>query len=355
MADESYQDKTEKPSPKKLADARKKGQVAKSREIPSVCILLFSLTVFYFIGSDILLNITEFMKFSLHNISGNDFQRASLYKYLLSVSMQFMKIVFPLMLTVFIIGILSNVAQFGFIFSGEPLALKLSKLDPVKGIKKLISLRSLIELVKSLVKVLVVGCAAYLILKSEADNFASLVEMSINDIFSFMCIISFKMSIYICVILGTLAVFDYFFQKWQHEKDLKMTKQEVKEEHKQREGDPKVKARIRQVQTEMAQRRMMEDVPGADVIITNPTRLAIALKYDPGKMLAPKVLAKGSGFIAQKIREIAIQKDIPIVEQKPLARVLYKAVEIGDFVPSNLYRAVAEVLAYVYRLKKGNI
>jgi flagellar biosynthetic protein FlhB len=149
-----------------------------------------------------------------------------------------------------------------------------------------------------------------------------------------------------------LAVLDFIFQRWQHEKDLRMTKQEVKEENKQREGDPIVKSRIRQVQMEMAQRRMMDDVPKADVVITNPTRLAIAIKYDASKMIAPKVLAKGSGFIAQKIREIAIEKGIPLVEQKPLAQALYKTVEIGDIIPSNLYKAVAEILAYVYRLKK---
>ena len=355
MADESFQEKTEKPSPKKLADARKKGQIAKSREIPSVCILLVSLAVFYFIGSRMLMDMIEFMKYMLRDMSNNEFQNLFIYNYFLSISIKFIKIVSPLMLSIFVIGILSHVAQFGFLFSTEPLAPKLSKMDPVKGMKKIISLKSLVELFKSLIKISIVIGVAYVILKSESHKFVSLIEMSVNDIFAFMGIIAFKISIYICVVLGIMAVFDYFFQRWQHAKDLKMTKQEVKEEHKQREGDPKVKSRIRQVQMEMAQRRMMEDVPNADVIITNPTRLAIAVKYDPDQMIAPKVLAKGSGYIAQKIKEIAKEKDILIVEQKPLAQALYKVVEIGDTIPSNLYKAVAEVLAYVYRLKRGNI
>jgi flagellar biosynthetic protein FlhB len=352
MAEESFQEKTEQPSSKKISDARKKGQVVKSREIPSVLILLVSLAVFYLIGSSMFMNISEFMRYLFLNISRDEFQNASLYSYCLTIAIKFTKIVFPLMAAVFVAGILSHVVQFGFLFSSEALTPKLSKIDPLKGMKRIISLKALIELLKSLLKILVVGSIAYIILLNESENFMSLVEMSIENIFSFMGLISFKMSIYICAVLIVLAALDFIFQRWQHEKDLRMTKQEVKEENKQREGDPIVKSRIRQVQMEMAQRRMMDDVPKADVVITNPTRLAIAIKYDANKMIAPKVLAKGSGFIAQKIREIAIEKGIPLVEQKPLAQALYKTVEIGDIIPSNLYKAVAEILAYVYRLKK---
>ena len=351
MAEESFQEKTEKPSPKKISDARKKGQVAKSREIPSVFILIVSLAVFYFSGSAMFMNIAEFMKYMFQNISRNEFQSSSLYSYFISVSIQFIKIIFPLMIAVFIAGILSHIIQFGFLFSGEALTPKLSKLDPLKGMKKIISLKALAELLKSLIKIVVISSVAYIILKSESNQFISLIEMSVDNIFSMMGLISLRISIYICSALSVLAILDYLFQRWQHEKDLRMTKQEVKEENKQREGDPIVKSRIRQLQMEMAQRRMMDDVPNADVVITNPTRLAIALKYDVGKTVAPKVLAKGSGFIAQKIREIATEKDIPIVEQKPLAQALYKTVEIGDIIPSNLYKAVTEILAYVYRLK----
>ena len=233
MAEESFQEKTEKPSPKKISDARKKGQVAKSREIPSVFILMVSLAVFYFIGSAMFANIAEFMKYMFQNISRNEFQNASLYSYFISVSIKFIKIMFPLMIAVFIAGILSHIIQFGFLFSGEALTPKLSKLDPLKGMKKIISLKALVELLKSLIKIVVIGSVAYIILKSESKQFVSLIEMSVDNIFSMMGLISLKISIYICSALSVLAILDYLFQRWQHEKDLRMTKQEVKEEKEQ--------------------------------------------------------------------------------------------------------------------------
>jgi flagellar biosynthetic protein FlhB len=175
-------------------------------------------------------------------------------------------------------------------------------------------------------------------------------QLSVGNIIGFIGQVSFQMCFYTCMVLFLMAVLDYAYTKWQHQHDLKMTKQEVKDEHKQREGDPSVKARIRSVQREMARKRMMEAVPEATVVITNPTHLAIALKYEEG-MPAPIVVAKGAGFVAQKIRSIATDNDIPLVENKPLARTIFKSTEIGDFIPAELYRAVAEILAYVYRLK----
>ena len=187
--------------------------------------------------------------------------------------------------------------------------------------------------------------------RKEADNFPLLIGMDVWEILVFIGQVSFKICFYTCVVLILLAALDFAFQKWQHTKGLKMTKQEVKDEAKQSEGDPKIKSRIRSAQMEMARRRMMEAIPEAAVIITNPTRLAIALQFDAKKMTAPKVTAKGSGFIAERIREIAKEHNIPIVEEKPLAQTLYKSVEINDLIPVSLYKAVAEILAYVYRLK----
>jgi len=186
--------------------------------------------------------------------------------------------------------------------------------------------------------------------REEVDKFPLLIRMEIWEILIFIGQVSFKICFYTCIVLIILAALDFAFQKWQHIKGLKMTKQEVKDEAKQSEGDPKIKSRIRRAQMEMARRRMMEAVPNADVIITNPTRLAIALQFDAKKMTAPMVTAKGSGFIAERIREIAKEHNIPIVEEKPLARILYKSVEIDDMIPVSLYQAVAEILAYVYRL-----
>jgi flagellar biosynthetic protein FlhB len=217
--------------------------------------------------------------------------------------------------------------------------------------KRFVSLKSLVELGKSIIKILFIGGIAYLILKSDLEEFPNLIQQEVGQIVVFIARVSLKLFFLVSLAMIVLAVLDYIYQRWQYEQDLKMTKQEVKDEFKQSQGDPKVKARIRGVQLEMARRRMMEAVPEADVVITNPTHLAIALKFDSREMIAPRVVAKGAGFVAQRIREIAEENRIPLVEEKPLAQALYKMVEIGDYIPAELYRAVAEVLAYVYRLK----
>jgi len=199
---------------------------------------------------------------------------------------------------------------------------------------------------------IIIGGVAVLVLSSEIDQAPNLVRLDISQILSFVGMVAFKICLYACLVLAVMAALDYAFQRWQHEEKLKMTKQEVKDEARQREGDPKVKARIRSVQIEMARRRMMEAVPGATVVVTNPTHLAVALKFEAAAMVAPQVVAKGAGHVAARIKELAKAHGVPVIEQKPLAQALFKAVEIGDFIPSNLYRAVAEILAYVYRLKR---
>ena len=351
MPQESYQEKTEPATPKRRQEARKRGQVAQSREIPSALVLLSGLGFFAFSGSWIFLNLSELMGGVFQNIGSLNFDGSSVYPLLSELFQRVFMILMPLMLVVLVAGIAANLLQIGFLFTGEPLVPKLSKLDPVKGIKKLFSLRSLVELVKSLFKVVFVGGIAFLLLKGELETIPSLMQMGVGDILSFIGKVAFKICFYTCLVLIVLAALDYAYQRWQHERELKMTKQEVKDELKQREGDPTVKARIKRVQREMSQRRMMEMVPEADVVVTNPHSLAIALKYKAEGMIAPKVIAKGAGFIAERIKEIARERGIPIVENKPLARTLYKLVEVGDFIPENLYRAVAEILAYVYRLK----
>jgi flagellar biosynthetic protein FlhB len=241
--------------------------------------------------------------------------------------------------------------QIGFQISTEAMSLKLSKLDPISSMKRFVSLKSLIELGKSIIKILFVGGIAYLVVKSDLKEFPYLVQQEVGQIILFIAKVSLKLFFFVCLAMIVLAILDYIYQRWQYEQDLKMTKQEVKDEFKQTYGDPKVKARIRGVQQEMARRRMMEAVPEADVVITNPTHLAIALKFDAREMIAPRVVAKGAGFVAERIREIAAENQIPIIEEKPLAQALFKMVEIGGYIPAELYRAVAEVLAYVYRLK----
>jgi flagellar biosynthetic protein FlhB len=208
----------------------------------------------------------------------------------------------------------------------------------------------MVEVAKAVFKIVIVGGMAYATLFKEMDNIPALVELEISQIIAFMGHVALRLGYYTCLVLMVLAGIDYLFQIWQHERDLRMTKQEIKDEHRQYEGDPMVRSRIRAVQREMAMKRMMEAVPDATVVITNPTHFAVALKFDRS-MPAPKVVAKGAGHIAQKIKSLAIENDVPVIEQKPLARALYKNVDIDQYIPADLYHAVAEILAYVYRLK----
>jgi flagellar biosynthetic protein FlhB len=352
MADAAAQDKTEKATPRRRREARKKGQVAQSKEISSVMILMTIMGVFYFAGTWILYNLTGVFTGIYENIGtlplGNATEAGlflrTIFEYLISI-------LFPVFLPIMVAAVVANVAQVGFEMHARPMKPKLSKLNPISGMKKFVSLKSLVELVKSLLKIVIVGGVAYAIIDKEMHYFPSLMKHSVVDILLFIASATFKIFIYVSLVLIILAVLDYVYQRYQHEKSIKMTKQEVKDEHKQSEGDPKIKARIRSVQLEMAQRRMMEAIPEADVVITNPTHLALAVKFDAKEMTAPTVLAKGSGFMAERIKEVAREHHIPIVEDKPLAQAMFKMVEIGDYIPVELYRAVAEVLAYVYRLK----
>lgn len=354
MPQKGGQEKTEKPTPKKLADARKKGQVAKSPEVSSAFILLGSLGVLLFAGPWMFGALNEFMQGIFANLGTLHIEGGSARAFLLEVFEQVLIILMPLMVVLMIVGLGANLMQVGFLFTSEPFAPKLSKFNPIKGAKKFVSLRALVDLLKSVLKILFIGGIAYLVLMGEIDIIPSLIEMSVGQILSFICIASLKIFFYASLAMLVLAVIDFIYQKWQHTKDLMMSKQEVKDEMKQSEGDPQVKSKIRQAQREMAMRRMMQAVPEADVIITNPTSLAIALKYDAKEMVAPQIVAKGAGFVAERIKEIAKENDVPIVEDKPLAQVLYKAGEIGDSIPDSLYRAIAEILAYVYRLRQIN-
>lgn len=353
MAEESQQEKTEKPSPRKLEKAKQQGNVPKSVEVPSALILLTSMSIFIFSGSWMFWNLSNFMGGVFRNAGTLHLDEASLQPFIFEVLNQLFVIIMPLMVAVLIAGIFGNVIQFGFLLTSEPFVPKLSKFNPIKGLKKIVALKSFVEVIKALCKFGFIGSIAFLVVKSEMDAFPSLMLMSVQDILSFIGTVSFKICFNVCLALIALAAIDYTYQRWQHEKDNRMTKQEVRDEAKQTEGDPKVKGKIKQIQLETARRRMMEQVPKADVVITNPTHLAIAIKYEHKKMMAPQVIAKGAGIIAQKIKEVAKNNDIPIIENKPLAQTIFKIVELGAYIPVNLYRAVAEILAYVYKLKEN--
>jgi len=353
MPEGKDQEKTEPATPKRRQEAREKGQVAISREIPSVAILLVALGVFSIAGSWMFGRLSTLMRHVFQNAATTErFDIPLVTTILAQMVDQVFIVLLPIMGAALVAGVGAHVAQIGFLFTGKPLAPKLDKLNPIAGMKRFFSLRSLAELVKALVKVIIIGGVAVLVLSSEIDQAPNLVRLDISQILSFVGMVAFKICLYACLVLAVMAALDYAFQRWQHEEKLKMTKQEVKDEARQREGDPKVKARIRSVQIEMARRRMMEAVPGATVVVTNPTHLAVALKFEAAAMVAPQVVAKGAGHVAARIKELAKAHGVPVIEQKPLAQALFKAVEIGDFIPSNLYRAVAEILAYVYRLKR---
>jgi flagellar biosynthetic protein FlhB len=350
MSGESGQEKTEQATPKKQDDARKKGQVAQSREIPSVVVLLSAMTVFFFSGAWMFNQLGDIMRVVFSQLYQRNFIIETAHLLLWEIFQRIFLILAPLLSAVIIAGILSNVSQTGFLLTGDALTPKFNKLNPISGIKRLFSLRSMVEVVKSIIKIIIIGSMAYAMLRKDMDDIPALVFLSIPDILAFFGKAAFNLGLYTCVVLILLAAIDLLFQRWQHSRDLRMTKQEVKDEHRQREGDPMVRSRIRAVQREMAMKRMMDSVPDATVVITNPTHLAVALKFESG-MQAPQVVAKGAGLIAERIKTIANEHDVPIIEQKPLARALFKSVEIDQYIPGDLYHAVAEILAYVYRLK----
>ena len=349
MAEE---EKTEQATPKKKEDAVKEGQVGKSKEVPSVLVLLSSLMLLFFWGPELGKSLMEAMRtcfIEAANFHMENQDRA--VTFLTTIAFKVELMLLPVFAVAVLAALLGNYIQIGFLISTKAIMPKLSKLDPIKGVKKLFSIQSLAELVKNILKIIIICSVAYWTIKGEIHRIFPMVQMEVLDISAIITSVALKIAFRITLVLIILAILDYAFQKWKYEKDLRMSHQEVKDELKQREGDPLVKSRIRSVQREMAKKRMMSAVPEADVVITNPLRLAVALEYLREKMSAPKVTAKGAGLVAEKIREIATENNIPLVEDKPLARSLYRDVEIGREIPATLYQAVAGVLSYVYRLK----
>jgi flagellar biosynthetic protein FlhB len=355
MPEKPFQEKTEQATPKRKQEARRKGQVGKSKEVVSLCVLVAGILFLFFEGKEMAQSLGNMMQKTFLDIPGvasGDFNTVAFCE---ESAEYFLKMVLPIMLVVSLVAVLANYVQIGFIWSVEPLAPKVSKINPVEGAKRIFSKRSLVELGKSVAKIIIVGWAAFSTLKGELGHLAELSYQDKIQILSYLGESSLKVVTRSCYVIALLALLDYLYQRWEFSQSLKMTKQEVKEEFKQTEGDPMVKARIRSIQREMARRRMMEEVKKADVVITNPTHLSVALRYDSANMSAPKVVAKGAEKLAFKIRKIASDNGVPLFENKALAQNLYKTVDIGQEIPNAFYRAVAEILAYVYGLKKKQI
>ena len=266
------------------------------------------------------------------------------------------KMIAPFCALLAVVGILTGIGQTGPNITLKPLAPKFNKMDPIKGAKRaFFSMRAIVELVKSLLKITIVSALATWTIKGMFADYILLLDKDVEQFFSYLVQQMFKLSLRIALLLLGIAILDLLWQRYDRNKKLRMSMQEIKEERKQQEGDPHVKSRIRNIQMQVARKRMMADVKEADVVVTNPTHIAVALKYDQTRMTAPIVLAKGARLVAEKIKEVARANDIPIIENKPLARILYKSIDVGMEVPADLYKAVAEVLAYVYKLKKKNI
>ena len=353
MADfDKDQERTEQASPRRREEARKKGQVARSPEVASAAILLASTLLFYFCSGGMVERLMDLTRWTLRECGTTAVNLNNIHNLLWAWSWKLFLVMAPLLLTVVVAGFLANYLQIGFIFSSATLAPKFDKIDPIKGFQRLFSVRSLVELVKSLLKMVIVGAIVWFTLKDETQNLIPLMEESLWGILVYTGKVSFKILITTCWVLIVLAILDYAYQRWEFEKGIRMSKQEVKDEFRQTEGDPLVKSRIRRIQREVARKRMMANVPKADVVITNPTHLAVAIHYDPDRMFAPTVVAKGAGFVAERIREIARAHKVPVVENKPVAQLLYKTVDVDRAIPEDLYRAVAEILAYVYGLKE---
>lgn len=344
-------EKTEDASGRKLSKAREEGQVAKSVEISSVFVLLGGILTLYATIFFMYENAVEVFRFNLRFDWPMEIGVLDVVSLLFYHSQKMFLMCLPIFLMGYVVALAANLAQVGFTISWKSLEPKLSKINPISGFKQKFSSRALVELVKTLIKVGVVAVVCYLAIKALIARLFTLHDESLEQIIIFLLIESFWIFIKVCLIMIIVAVLDYLYQRWKFLDDQKMTKKEVKDEHKQTEGDPMVKSRIRQLQMEAARKRMMAEVPDADVVVTNPTRLAVALKYDSQTMDAPSVVAKGSGSVAANIRRLARENDVPLVEDKPLARNLYKLVDIGEEVPLDYYQAVAELLAYVYGLK----
>lgn len=348
-------EKTEEATPKKIDDSRKEGSVAKSKELGNAITLL---TLFVtlkvsmsFVGPRLVLSFSKYWSYvSGVIINGFDFRTA--YEMLVETGKDILIIAAPFLLAGMIMAFLATKVQFKWMITLKPMQPKLNKINPISGFKRLFSGRAIVELIKAIAEVLLIGYMGYTVLKDHANELYTLYDMGISQAMALLMDIVWELGIKVSIVMLVIGFADYMYQRFKHKQDLKMTKQEVKDEYKNTEGDPQVKGQQKQRMRQASQRRMMANVPEADVVITNPTHFAVALKYDSEQSSAPVVTAKGTDFLAAKIKEVAKEHHVEIVENKPLARMLYYNVDLDKEIPPELYKAVADILAYVYQLRE---
>lgn len=349
------QEKTEKPTGKRLSEARKKGQVALSREANTLVVLCVSLALSMVTCRQIYRHFQQLVV----ETWGGGFGRGDASPFdarlLYDTGYHLVMMMAPFCLTILVVGVLVNLIQLrGLVIATEAIRPKLDKLNFIKGFARFFSLRSLSQLLKNLLELTIIACAVYQMMRADDDLFPLLVDQDLDALLHSIGALAIKLVMTVCLWMLPVCALDFAYQRWQHQRDLRMTKQETKEENKQAEGDPKVKSKIRSIQMALARRRMMAAVPKAQVVITNPTHFAVALEYKPG-MEAPRVLAKGMNRIAKKVIKVAREHGIPVVRNPPLARALYKQVKVGEVIPTVLYKAVARVLAYIYQQKGRSV
>jgi len=348
--DESQGMRTEQPTHRKKEKAREKGKVARSNELVAACVILGGLACLQLLFPWWLAESSELATKYLGG-TGRLETASDVRGITLTAMLDFFRMLLPFFAAVLGVALVSNYLQVGFLVSTEPLSLSLGKINPVQGFKRLFSAQSLFTVAINMIKALLVGAVFYYSVKGSIRGYFALGDCGTGEIVSFVSKQVFSTSMRAGLVLLAVGVVDYAYQRRQYINSLMMTKQELKEEYKELEGSPLIKMRIRAAQRALARRHMMKDVAKADVVVTNPIHLAVALKYDPASMGAPTVVAKGKRLIAEKIKEIAVANGVPIFENKPLAHSLFELVDIGSEIPSSLYKAVAEVLSYVYRLK----
>ncbi len=351
MADESFQEKTESATPKRREKARERGQVARSQDLTAAGMICLGFTALFLVGPQLVGGISSNMRYTMANAPSIALSDPSFQTIFSNSIYYFLNTMAPYLLVMVVVAFGVSVLQIGFKITPKAMEPKFEKLNVLSGLKRLFSMKSAVQLIRDPLKLFAVAVVAFFAISGEFESFFGLPQLSLSQLGATLGQLALVVALKIGAAILIIGIIDYAYQRYEFEKSIKMSKQEVRDEMKDTEGSPEVKARTRQIQRQMARQRMMAAVPEADVVVTNPTHIAVAIKYDPADMEAPKVLAKGERLVAQKIKELAREHGIPLIEDKPLARALFKMCEIGDFIPDKLYRAVAEILAHIYRLK----
>jgi flagellar biosynthetic protein FlhB len=346
-------DKSEEPTPHRLREAREKGQVAKSKEVTTAVLLLLSYFLFRYLGPFMWQNLVEMAQAIFQLIPEAREFNLPFVGYLLLLGLRAMGLILlPIFAITFMAALMAEAMQTGFVMALDPLSPKLERINPLEGLKRMFSMQGFVELIKSILKIVIVFYISWYAIRDDLPFIMVLIESHPWQAIVLGGDIAYRIAMRVGLFYIAIAILDYFYKRWEYMKNLKMTKQEIKEEYKRLEGDPLVKQRMRDLQRQVAQQRMMSAVPQADVVVTNPTHLAVALKYNQAKMKAPVVLAKGERKVAAEIRRIAEEHEITIVQNEVLARSIYRSTKVNQEVPSDLYQAIAETLAYVYKIKR---